>query len=180
MAKLESLTELKRQLALADMQRAAVLKKLRANSEYVLTYLKERALLIVGNFYQTQNTELVYSVNNVEVKMITEKTVEVKKTNVQTKSFTGKPIPSVKTNVIKCNDYAVVLNITKYNRNGTSEEDQYVLSSAEMPSDVDKWLTIGNAKINDEDAKVFINMALEVEIKRHEAAIKEIKAKLKK
>ena len=177
MAKVETLVELNSQLAKVDMQRAEILKKLKANPQYVLAYLKERATLIIGNFYQTQNLDVVYSVNSIDVKKITEKEVVINSSST-TKTRYIKSVDIKKKKII-CDEYCVVLTITKYNRDGSMIEDGYVLLSPEMPRDVDKWLTIGNSKIDANDAKIFINMAIQEEIKKHEAKVKELKAKLK-
>lgn len=159
---------IKLSIARIDMERAELVKKLRATPKFALELINERLKLLFGKYFSTPNSELIYNIvsGTVEYLSIIKPLSTTQRTNNRVLSKSKELFPAM--------EYVVVLNITKYDKTGKSTPSTYKINSSELPKDVDKWLYMGNSEISKGEAKDYLTKALNAEKKALEARIKEI------
>jgi hypothetical protein len=158
----KELDKLNARLAALDMERAEIVKQIRENPTFAVHFIKHKIKNIIDKYFDTPNKDLIYRVNSADVKLTT-----------NFDHYVG----SVKSKTVK--NYTVSMLVTKYDKKGQSFASSYEITAAELPKDVEKWLTMGNSELSQADAKSYITSALIAEKKALQARITEINSKLK-
>lgn len=149
------LAEINARISKIDMERAELLKQIRNNVVYAVQHIKDNITKIIGKYYKTPNDDVVYNVLSGDV-----------------------VLNSTMPGVVK-NKYAVTLNVTKFNRLGTSYDTTYNITTPELPKDVHNWLCMGNVEMTPAEAKQYITASLIAEKKALQEKLAEINEKLK-
>lgn len=136
---------IKKRIALIDMEKAELLKKLRSNIKYAVVVIREEMDKMTGKFYATPNPDHIYRIDD-----------------------------GTLAHAVGSKQIEVIFDITKFKKDGQNEKGTYKIVTPVLPKDVVAWLNMGNRQLTLQEARVYIKDSLNAEKAALKARIREI------